>query len=548
MLLAAAAAALTMASCQKNESLETEDSAAAEEVVSLDISVGGLDGGDAATKAIKKGWAVGDKINIWYDNNSAETPDLVIRYDGTAWMIDDEAAVSGKTPAASGTLNALYEASNDFSSNYSAGYFHVSQRIVGSNVYPIPMGACAKSIAYTFSDGRLTSAIDSWTFLSNLQVVITGIDPSEAENYGLRIMVGSSFVSSSISGYRRTYSGFSGNNHIGEFALGTANEDGVAFYVQISSSVLRDPEFIVFDRSRNVQWHYRANGKTITKDDSKCVAVKFNKSNLSIYKIPYDGLCFVINGTNATVTGNREFFTNSYSGDVTVPETVSFDGVDYTVTTLGQSCFQYSYVTSVSLPETVKTFDAYAFTECKNLTSLVIPKGVTGINTSNGVFDGSSLLNISVSPENTKYFVEDGVLYFRRTSTTYQVSWIQENRTGELVLKPGTVEIGSNNCPNINVSRIVFPEGFDSCHWGLGSDSVGADDLICEFSDADYEAFYRRYRSNWSNFAYCFGRNSIGKVTLSISSASEEDWAKYKALKDTFHFKNIVDRRTGETY
>lgn len=547
ILCAAAIAAFTMASCQKAEPVSADEALTTGNVVSVDVKVNNLGGAD--TKAIKQGWSDGDKINIWYGTNAQKTPDLIIKYDGSAWTKDETATISGNTPAASGKLAALYEASNDFAANYSdGGYFNQSEAIAGANVYATPMGAKATSIDYTFADGVLTSSINSWTFLSDLQVVITGIDPSEAQNYALKVLYfnDSYSLTSSIGGYQRTSSGFNTNNYSGRYQLGTANADGVAFNLSFNYNSASDPTFVLFDRVNNVEMKFKALGKNLAKVEGQCVGVKFNKSKLVPSAAPFGGICYSFSGTTATVEPYNKFFTSSYSGAIVIPGTITVNGTNYTVTALARSCFYgCSGITSITLPETIQSIGMDAFSGCSGLTSLEIPKNVSSINQNNPVFVGCSNLNISVNSENTNFLAENGVLYGKDPQKIY---WIQENLTGELVLRSDTRSMASNTCRIINLSKITFPAGFSGDHWGLGTSGMTAGGITLEYSDANYDAFKARYYNNWSNFTYYFGSGYINRVVLSISSADDADWNKYKALKDEFGFKNVVDRRTSEVY
>ena len=56
------------------------------------------------------------------------------------------------------------------------------------------------------------------------------------------------------------------------------------------------------------------------------------------YSFEVDGIYYNKNGNNATVT-YRDNNYNSYSGEVTIPSTVTYDGVTYTVTAVGDNAF-----------------------------------------------------------------------------------------------------------------------------------------------------------------------------------------------------------------
>lgn len=107
------------------------------------------------------------------------------------------------------------------------------------------------------------------------------------------------------------------------------------------------------------------------------------------YDFEVDGIYYNINGSEATVTNCPPIvdeygevieggFT-TYSGDVTIPATVSWNGNSYTVTAIGEEAFRNCNVTSVSIPATVTVIERYAFECCTNMTSVNIPEGVTYI-------------------------------------------------------------------------------------------------------------------------------------------------------------------------
>ena len=82
---------------------------------------------------------------------------------------------------------------------------------------------------------------------------------------------------------------------------------------------------------------------------------------------------------SVTVTGH----VNGYdaTGDLIIPESVSYGGHDYAVTTIGESAFLYCfYLTNLSIPNSVTTIEASAFAYCQGFTGdLVIPNSVTTV-------------------------------------------------------------------------------------------------------------------------------------------------------------------------
>ena len=71
-----------------------------------------------------------------------------------------------------------------------------------------------------------------------------------------------------------------------------------------------------------------------------------------------------------------------YSGDIIIPEKVKGnDGVEYVVTSLGESCFSYcSSLTSITIPSSVTSLGERCFIGCSRLTSITIPSSVTSLD------------------------------------------------------------------------------------------------------------------------------------------------------------------------
>ncbi|MCD8306226.1 MAG: leucine-rich repeat domain-containing protein, partial [Prevotella sp.] len=69
------------------------------------------------------------------------------------------------------------------------------------------------------------------------------------------------------------------------------------------------------------------------------------------------------------------------SGDVVIPETVTYDGTDYTVTGTVKYAFKSAEITSVTLPGTLSdsNLGGYEFYKCGSLVSAVISEGCTKI-------------------------------------------------------------------------------------------------------------------------------------------------------------------------
>lgn len=114
------------------------------------------------------------------------------------------------------------------------------------------------------------------------------------------------------------------------------------------------------------------------------------------YNFMVNGIYYNRNGNNATVTyiEYREYYNNhsiygpdrynylnKYTDCITIPETVIFNGVTYTVTSIGDYAFANCYsLKGISIPNTVSFIGDYAFYNCGMLTEITIPESVVSIS------------------------------------------------------------------------------------------------------------------------------------------------------------------------
>ena len=106
-------------------------------------------------------------------------------------------------------------------------------------------------------------------------------------------------------------------------------------------------------------------------------------SHAFAYTAKIDGIYYYLSSGNATVTYyNIETSTNAdaYKGDIVIPESVTYNGSTYSVTSISSSAFKgCSGLTSVNIPSSVTSIGGSAFNGCSGLTSVNIPNSVTSI-------------------------------------------------------------------------------------------------------------------------------------------------------------------------
>lgn len=87
-----------------------------------------------------------------------------------------------------------------------------------------------------------------------------------------------------------------------------------------------------------------------------------------------DGIRYALKNGEATVMQQGI----ALSGDVVIPSSVTYNEVDYKVTSIGKNALRGSNLTSITLPDSITTIENYAF-RGSNLTSITLPNSVTTI-------------------------------------------------------------------------------------------------------------------------------------------------------------------------
>ena len=105
-----------------------------------------------------------------------------------------------------------------------------------------------------------------------------------------------------------------------------------------------------------------------------------NCISASAIKFTVDGVRYSVNDDNTTVTVAGYPSDSEPTGNLTIPESVTYGDISYPVTSIGDEAFFYcTGLTSVTIPNSVTSIGEEAFYKCSGLTRVTIGNSVTSI-------------------------------------------------------------------------------------------------------------------------------------------------------------------------
>lgn len=300
MFMIAAVAAFCFTSCSNEDVLEQTT----KKDLKINVTVADI-AGDAATRAVKKGWVAGDKINIWFDGHWAQTPDLVISYNGEAWVSGKiaDAVVEQLVDGDTGTMFFLYEGHNDLSvySWYNSYSYLVPPRyelpntkgdISNTHAVAAPLMATSytgESQYYTYNkqEGTLNLTLNNWTLTNTVQFVVTGLS-GNSDDWALMVTNDLNTIHG-INRYGRTnftivdlgmssiYPGVS-------YTVGVPNADGTSFHFVRASGQYVTETFTLLNLQNGAKYTFTPDGTMKITDgisNNKVYSAKLAFSNFT---------------------------------------------------------------------------------------------------------------------------------------------------------------------------------------------------------------------------------------------------------------------------
>ncbi len=206
---------------------------------------------------------------------------------------------------------------------------------------------------------------------------------------------------------------------------------------------------------------------------------------LQAYDAEIDGIFYNFHGNEAEVTfkskeykvttrynpetHNSETKYSNYSGVIKIPESVTYEGVIYKVTSIGESAFYgCGGLTNIDIPNSVTSIGKDAFSGCEGLSFINIPNSVTSIE-QNAFFQCHGLTSITIPSSVTSI----GDNPFEHCENLKSITVDRDNKVYDSRKNCNAIiETSSNTliagCVNTKIPKTVTKIG-DSAFWGNDS-------------------------------------------------------------------------------
>lgn len=221
-------------------------------------------------------------------------------------------------------------------------------------------------------------------------------------------------------------------------------------------------------------------------------------------------------------------YENEYSGNVVIPESITYEGVTYRVASIGESAFRdCSALSSVTIPNSVTQLGRSAFQNCSGLASITIGNSVTDIF--HNVFLGCTALTSINIPNNV---AKIGANIFRGCTSLTTVTVADGLTYIGSSMFLGCTSLTSVTIPNsvtsidshafercYSLASITIPSGVIEIGFQAFSACFGLKDVYCLAKTVP------------SAGPYAFSNVEQSSATLRVPAASLQDYSTTEPLE-----------------
>ena len=226
------------------------------------------------------------------------------------------------------------------------------------------------------------------------------------------------------------------------------------------------------------------NPRVVQATEDKTYTAYFYKK--TAYDFEVEGICYNITNSSepytVEVTCQYESTSNNYADwtSISIPTTVTYNGITYAVTSIGNEAFWgSSSLTSITIPQSITSIGDYAFGNCSSLTFITIPNRVTNIGKSAfsscssltsitipnsvtsigvGIFAGcKALTSISIKSANPYYDSRDNCNAIIEKATNTLIAGCQNT-----IIPNSVTSIEDYALSSIPITSITIPNGVTS--------------------------------------------------------------------------------------
>ena len=251
-------------------------------------------------------------------------------------------------------------------------------------------------------------------------------------------------------------------------------------------------------------------------------------------------------GKSVAVTG---IVGENYPHNLSIPESVTFNGTAYAVTSIGEGAFQYcSDLTSVNIPNSITSIEDWTFSFCNNLTSINIPNSVASIR--NWAFMYCSKLTFINIPNSISSIGEGAFSYCKSltsinipNSVTFIGNWAFSKceRLTSINIPNSVTSIGKeafykcDSLTSVNIPNSVTEIGWRAFELCTSLTSINSPNSVTHIGEGAFAGCYSLTSINIPNSVISIGEGAFLDCTSLTSISVDKD-------NSTYSYRNIGNR------